>query len=116
MTLLDKILGLRKRLADNRGDEVDINLVDSWYDEAKRLMLLQSLAKHDGVKYVINIFTSEIEGINSRLNRESSEMLPDKVRDRLIDKRNLAQRYLDLFATVDDDLDALEDAVDAEKI
>jgi hypothetical protein len=116
MTLLDKILALRKRLIDKRGDEIDVNLVDSWYEEAKRLMLLKSLAEHDGVKYVVNIFTSEIDGINGRLSQENSETLPDKTRDRLIDKRNLAQRYLDLFVNVDKDLDSLEEAVDAEKI
>ncbi len=114
MMLLDKIVALKKKFLDGGGDAIDIGAIESWYDEAKRLLLLKSLKDQDGVKYVIEIFQGEVKKINAALLKSDSTEMPDKVRDRYIDRRDLAQKYLALFVSVEDDLEKLEDAVDKE--
>lgn len=83
-------------------------------DEAKRLMLLKSLKEHDGVKYVLDVFEGEINKINETLNKSYSKDLKDTERDRLLDKRDLAERYVNLFKDIDGQLDNIEEAVDKE--
>ena len=114
MMLLDKIIELRDRFRKGHADPQDISSIDSWYEEAKRLFLLKSLKEHDGVKYLINIFGSEVGKINELINKSYSKDLKDTERDRLLDRRDLAQKYLDLFVHVEDDIDRLEELVDKE--
>lgn len=114
MILIDKILELRKKFSDWRSDVQDVRTIDGWLEEAKRLMLLKSLKEHDGVKYVLEIFEGEISKINEVLNKSYSKDLKDIERDRLLDKRNLAEKYVGLFKDIDVKLEAIEEAVDKE--
>lgn len=116
MTLLDKIQSLKDRFFGSRADPRDISTIGSWEAEAKRLFLLQSLKGHDGVKYVLEIFKGEVNKINEIINKSYSKDLKDTERDRLLDKRDLAQKYLNLFENVDEDISKLEDIVDRENI
>jgi hypothetical protein len=115
-TLLDKLQQLKDRFVGGRADAQDVVAIDGWITEAKRLLLLQSLAKHDGIKYVLQIFESEVEKINAMLLGSDSKSLPDRERDRLLDRRDLAQKYLDLFKPVESDLEKLEEIVDKEVV
>ena len=116
MTLLDKIQQLKDKFTGPRIDPIDSSLIGSWEAEAKRLFLLQSLKGHDGIKYVLEIFKGEVNKINELLNKSYSKDLKDIERDRLLDKRDLAQKYLNLFENVEDDISRLEDTVDKEII
>lgn len=91
-------------------------VIEGWYEKAKRLLLVKSLLEHDGVKYVKEIFESEVKTINSSLLEMDSKHLPDSERDRLLDRRDLAKKYLDLFNGVDEELDKLEEQVDNETV
>ncbi len=113
MDILTKIENLIKYFKGSRADAVDVAALDNWLSVAKRLLLLKSLAEHDGVKYVLEVFQSEVAAINARLVSEDSTKLSEKQRDRLLDRRELAQKYLDLFLPVDKELEQLEEAVDA---
>jgi DNA-binding NarL/FixJ family response regulator len=114
MTIIEKIQALKERFAGNRSDPQDVGIIDGWMQEAKRLMLLKSLKDHDGVKYVFNVFNSEIEKINEVLRSKYSKDLKDSERDRLLDKRELAQKYVSLFSGVEEELEQLEDIIDNE--
>lgn len=114
--LLDKIIELRDKFKKGRGDPRDVYSIDGWYEEAKRLMLLQNLKGHGGIKYVIDVFKSEVEKITEKIDKTYSKDLKDTERDRLLDRRDLAQKYLNLFDTIDDDLEKLEELVDKENI
>ena len=116
MTLLDKIQSLKDKFFGSRADPQDISVIASWESEAKRLFLLQSLKGHDGVKYVFEVFKGEVNKINETLNKSYSKDLKDTERDRLLDKRDLAQKYINLFETVEEDLSKLEDVVDRETV
>lgn len=114
--ILDKLIELKNRFINGKADTQDLSIIDSWMTEAKRLFLLKSLKGHDGVKYVFEIFEGEIEKINARLKDSYSKDLKDTERDRLLDKRDLAQKYVNLFKDVEEDLDKLEELVDKENI
>lgn len=116
MTLLDKILALKDRFLNHKADPQDVNTIEAWYGEAKRLFLIKSLKDHDGVKYVLGIFKGEVEKINAKLKDSYSKDLPDHERDRLLDKRDLAQKYVNLFEDVENDIGKLEEVVDKETI
>lgn len=114
MNLLSKLSKLKELFFN--GDPQDVDAIDSWVNEAKRLMLLKSLFEHDGVKYVYEIFNSEIIKINEALLKSDSKSLSDKERDRLIDRRDLAQKYVNLFTNLDEQVEKLEELVDNESI
>ena len=95
---------------------MDNSQIDGWIIEAKRLFLLQSLKEHDGIKYLLEIFESEVAKINDNLLKADSKTLSDYERDRLLDRRDLAQKYLNLFLPVEGDLEKLENLVDSEKM
>lgn len=116
MNLIEKIQTLYDRFVKQRSDAQDISAIDGWMQEAKKLMLLKSLKGHDGVKYVFDIFEGEIKKINELLNQSYSKDLKDIERDRLLDKRNLAQKYVNLFKDIDEDIEKLEEAIDRETI
>lgn len=116
MTILDKILSLRNYFSQNKAEAQDIVVIEGWYEKAKRLLLVKSLLDHDGIKYVKDIFEGEVKMINSSLLESDSSKLPDYNRDRLLDRRDLAQKYLDLFNGVDEELDSLEEQVDKESV
>jgi hypothetical protein len=111
--LIEKILELKKRFINGRADPSDTNTIDGWFEQAKRLMLLKSLKDHDGIKYVLEIFEGEINKINEQLNKSYSKDLKDTERDRLLDKRDLAQKYVSLFKNVEEDIEKIESMVDS---
>lgn len=114
MTIIEKIQSLWNKFAGGRADVQDMRTIEGWMEEAKRLFLLKSLKDHDGVKYVLEVFQGEISKINETLNKSYSKDLKDIERDRLLDKRDLAQKYVGLFKDIDVKLDALEESVDKE--
>lgn len=112
--LLEKLTQLKNRFFERRGEPQDIGTIDSWISEAKKLFLLNSLKNHDGIKYVLEIFKSEVSKIDSLLSNSYSKDLPDRERDRLLDKRDLAKKYINLFDNIEEKLDKLEELVDKE--
>jgi hypothetical protein len=109
MQLLDKLNELKTKFSGGRADAQDIVVIDAWIAKAKELLILKSLKDHDGIKYVLNIFSQEIAKINSTLldNRE----LKEQDRLRLMDKRELCQKYLDLFDPIETHLEELEEKI-----
>ena len=112
--LLDKIQQLKDRFLGGKADPQDISIIDGWMEEAKRLFLLQSLKGHDGIKYVLEIFKSEVEKLTEKIDKSYSKDLKDTERDRLLDRRDLAQKYLNLFEPIESELERLKEQVDKE--
>lgn len=110
--ILEKIQKLFSFLKNKRADEQDLNTVLYWEEEAKKLFLVNSLQNHDGIKYVLEIFKDEVKSINESLLNQR-QMFEDE-RYRLLDRRDLAQKYLDLFANTENDLNKLEKTLDEE--
>lgn len=116
MHLLEKLAKLKDFFITGRAESGDIQSIDTWIYTAKRLLLIKSLKDHDGIRYVLEIFQGEVEKINQQLAGAYSKDLPDYERDRLLDRRDLAQKYLNLFSETDSKLENLEEIVDQEMI
>lgn len=112
MTLLDKLTELKDRFVGGRADIQDVAVIDAWISEAKRLFIINSLKDHDGIKYVLMVFEKEIGSINEVLLNNRS--LDCDTRLRLLDKRDLCQKYLDVFNGVNERLEQIEDKVNSE--
>jgi hypothetical protein len=112
--ILEKIQKLLAYFRENRADEQDIASIGGWEQEANRLFLIKSLKDHDGIKYLLDVFDGEVKKTNDRLQNSYSKELPDSERDRLLDKRDLAQKYLNIFKGVEDDLEKLEESLNVE--
>jgi len=111
MNLLDKIRGLLSRF--NNGFEEDKKTIEYWYEEAQQLLVLDGIKQLGGIKYLIDILTTEVKEINRKLANNYSQELPDKQRDRLLDKRDMYLKFLNLFE-VEERIKDLEDRVDSE--
>src|SRR3990167_10599832 len=112
--LLDKIQQVLQYFTGNRADQSQVGVIENWMDEAKRLLLIDHIAQFDGTKYVREVFENEVESINSTLQNSYSKDLPDLERDRLLDRRELARKYLDLFSETEERLAKIEEDVDNE--
>jgi len=112
MQLLDKLLDLKNNWTARRADDVSIMAIDSWFERAKQLFILKSLKDNDGMKYVLEIYQGEINKINEQLLKADSKILPDDIRDRLLDKRDMYQKHLNLFNTVESELEDIENKVE----
>lgn len=110
----EKIGKLIKKFREGGADSQDVSTLESWEGEAKRLFLLKSLKDHDGVKYLLGIFTSDVKKIDELLKTSYSKELPDKERDRLLDRKALAEKYLNLLVPVESELEQLEAKIDEE--
>ncbi len=112
--IIEKIEQLKARYQQNKGDAQDVEQIDAWMGEARRLILLDHLAGHAGIRYIREVFQSDVESINAALLVSTSKELPDIERDRMIDRRTLAEKYLGLFVNLDEQISALEATVDSE--
>ncbi len=112
--IIEKIEQLKARYQQNKGDAQDVEQIDAWMGEARRLILLDHLAAHAGIRYIREVFQSDVESINAALLVSTSKELPDIERDRMIDRRTLAEKYLGLFVNLDEQISALEATVDSE--
>lgn len=110
--LLEKLNTLKEKYVGSRADQQDVVTIDNWIDKAKQLFLIKSLKDHDGVKYVLEIFQSEIDKINDQLLNQR-DMGQDE-RYRFLDQRALTQKYLNLFNGVDEQLADLDEIVTRE--
>lgn len=112
MQILDKLNELKNRFVGGKADEQDVALIDAWIEKAKQLFILNSLKDHDGIKYVLEIYQNEIERINDQLLKSDSKSLPDQQRDRLLDRKEMYQKHLNLFLPIEAELEELEKKID----
>lgn len=108
--LLEKIEKLEKRFSDPAYPE-DVEEIKSWKGEVRRAMLGDNLKEHDAIKEIINHFQKEIEEMDLVLIHSYSDKLSDKARDRLLDRKEMYQQFLDFFPQ-DKDLEIIADKVD----
>lgn len=93
-------------------DSHDQGVIDGWYSEAKRLLFLDDLKGHKGVKLILETFTKDIEDINLLLIEATSFMMCDRNRDLLIEKRNMYRKFVGLFQDADKGLENIKSEMD----
>ena|ERR1044072_873206 len=68
-----------------------------WETEYKRAFIQADLANHDAIKMLIEKVTTDIEQMDYLLKTADSTKLPDKERDRVIDRKKIYQDFLSFF-------------------
>ena len=108
MNILDKILELRNKFKDHS----DQKRIESWESKAKKDLLILSLKDHSGFKFIFDNLARDIHNMNEQLNKLDSVKLPDCDRDRMIDKRDLYKKFLDIFIDAEKELRNVEKQVE----
>jgi len=111
MDILNKIQELESKFADPAFPE-DLDRIKALRKRIEDSELYENLAKHEAVKDIANYCKDEIISINQRLLEATSETLPDKKRDNLMDKRNFYEWFISLFDK--EQLKAIEQQVNEE--
>ncbi len=93
---LDRIDKLIKKFAEP-GCEEDLNIVFGWKDMFSDAVIVEDLSEHDGIKIVLREMKKEIGEINELLVSADSDMLPDRKRDRMIDRKDLYEKFIKVF-------------------
>ena len=94
--LLEKIDKMLVRFSDSAFPD-DIETIKSWKSEVKRAMIIDDLKNHDGIKMIIEFLSNEIEQIDLVLLNAYSDKCPDKIRDRMLDKKYMYNSFMGLF-------------------
>jgi len=93
----------------------DKEKLKSWKESLNQAMLMDDLAKHDAIKMIIEKYRQELIDINTVLQEADSEKLPDKKRDRLLDRKELYLEFLGLFTDTKKIISEVGVAVSKEK-
>lgn len=101
-------------IMNQSGDPQSIIEVKSLYERAKHVSLMESLKDHDAIKFIVEHFSKQIRDINRALADVDSTELPDKARDRMIDRKRDLQAFLTLFDFTGAESKSIEDALDYE--
>ena len=94
--LLKKVGHFRKIYAGS-SDPSNHEQIAEWESDVKQAILLDNLQAHDGIKLILKRLLTDIKHIDAKLLTFDSTQLPDKERDRLLDKKELYQSFTLLF-------------------
>lgn len=111
--ILIKINKLKEKFA-NAAFETDVQQIDSWIPQAKRLLLIGSLQEHDGVKFLLEKLTGDVRSMDELLLTANSTQLSALERDRVLDRKAFYKQFINFFVSNEKDIEALNDRVDAE--
>lgn len=109
--LIDKIEKLEKKFADPNYN-YESTMFKAWKEQATRDALILNLREHEAVKWLIAALRKEVDEMNAVLSRSRSASLPDRERDRIMDRRDMYQWFLTFFDLADMSQKALEKQVD----
>ncbi len=93
---LDRIDKLIKKFSEP-GCEEDLNIVFGWKDMFSDAVIIEDLSEHDGIRIALREMKKEIGEINELLVSADSDMLPDRKRDRVIDRKDLYEKFIKVF-------------------
>lgn len=104
-----------KKLEDIKNkftDPVDANLIGSWQDTAKRLIMLKAVKENVAMQEVLTNLRTNITEMETLLLGADSKTLSDFERDRIIDRKSLYANFVGIFTNVETDLEKLEETLD----
>ena len=78
-------------------DPIDAEQISAWENEVQNLMLVQSALENEGVKRLIAELDTEVRKIEDQLMTSDSVTLPDRERDRAIDRKRIYERVIAYF-------------------
>lgn len=101
---------LEKLLGKHTGYRADFaRKLESWEEQLKNAITTQKFGEHEIIKKVRKGYATEIKEINDVLLFKDELTEADRVR--LLDKRALCLRFLNLFREADATIETLEQAI-----
>lgn len=92
---MDKLLNDIQKLKEKYTESSSQKTLEAWEKKVLDSMIIDSLQEHEGIKIIIEAYTKEIEDINNILLY--SENLTETQRLRIMDKREMRQKFLSYF-------------------
>jgi hypothetical protein len=108
---LQKIEKLRAKFTGAGVNETD-ETFRQWEGDYKRAFLQSQLQENDAIKMIIEKYRKEISEMDYLLLNSDSTQLPDKERDRVIDRKKMREGFLALFTEADSTLQAIKKTVE----
>ena len=112
-TILKKIDVLIDKFSDPAYPD-DILEIKEWHKAVQTAMLKKDLRKHEGVQMLVEKLREDVIEIGVVLGAADSTKLPDRQRDRLLDRKELYLWFLGFFSRVEEELAIIDKAVDEE--
>lgn len=97
---LDKIASLKRKFKDPAYPD-DLTRISSWESEVKNLVARESLAQDPALSDTIDGYQKDVAEWEEQIRTQDSETLPDKKRDRLLDKVAMYKDFIRQFALKD---------------
>lgn len=73
---------------------MDRQTLEALAQALNRSLLLESLREHDAIKALVDILKKDVEAFDTQLLIKDSVQLPDRARDRLLDRKALYKQVL----------------------
>lgn len=107
MSIIDsKIKELRKEFLEPE----DKATIKAWEKDFKREILKLELKKNDAIKMLINEMKEKIERVNNLL--VSDRNLTEKERDKLFERRDSYEWFLNIFSSAENRIKTIEIEID----
>jgi len=106
--LLKKIQDAKIKYTEGTSQEEIIG----WEKQCKKFLQVLSVKDNKGIQMVLEKFTIELKEIDELLLNADSKLLSTEERDRVLDRKVMYSRFLDMFADAETGLVALEKKVD----
>lgn len=91
-------------------DPQDQAVVSGWEAEAKRHLMTVSLKGHKGIEMILTNYKADIASMNDVLL--NSRDLNESDRNRLLDKREMYEKFIRIFNDAETGLEKIEKEVD----
>jgi myosin heavy subunit len=108
-----KLKALKEKLVDTDRDD-HIAIIEDWEKEIRAHLITMSLQDNPGIRKLLKKYIDDVRDIDNLLTNAKSDVLSDKQRDNLIDKKNFYLDFIDLFNGAKQSLDEIERLVDEE--
>lgn len=104
MDQLSKIERLKQKFA--AADAANLATIAGWEEQVKQALIVADLGKHQAIRDFLAHLEEDIRDMRSLLESADSSQLPDKQRDRVLDRKALYERFANLFHIAQSNLDA----------
>lgn len=78
-------------------------------------MLVDSLKEHEGILMLTEKLKNDLGEMDEVLKTADSEKLPDKKRDRILDRKELYWWFISFFQDTQEEMDSLEKQIEIEE-
>lgn len=106
------ILKKIKAAKDKFTDPIDVGMLTDWEKEATKHLIVLSLKDNKGIQILLERYIVDVRQMKELLLTASSKTLDDYSRDVLLAKKEMYERFINMFTDAEVALERLEKTVD----